>query len=85
MAAALAVVASMPLRDDVVPRLAAHENTAHRARSTDAQCRIPPLDLNLRRISEVGPVAFAGVDDEDTGPAGGREHLRTWTHSDLET
>src|SRR5262245_22481809 len=73
------------LRDDVVSRLTEDEYAARGARSTDAQCRISPFDFNLRRIREVGPVAFAGVDDENTGAPRGREHIRAWRDSGHET
>jgi hypothetical protein len=45
----------------------------------------PPFDVDLRRIREVGPVAFPGVDDEDTGAPRRREHIRARPDSGLET
>ena len=50
--------------DDVVARLAANQDAAHRARRADAQRRRAALDLRARRVGEVGAMALARVDDQ---------------------
>ena len=68
------------LGDDVVPRLAADEDAAHRAQGADAHGRIASLDLHRRGIGQVGPVAFAGMDDENAGAPRGGQDVRARSH-----
>ena len=63
------------LRDDVPARLAAHQDAAARARIADAgadAARAPALVGG--QVGEIGPMAFARVDDVEALGAHGREH-----------
>ena len=60
------------LGNDVVARLAAHQDAAHGARVADALGRRAALDLGGRRVGQIRPVALAGVNDQHAGRARGR-------------
>ena len=47
--------------------------------------RIAALDLHRRRIGQVGPVALAGMDDENAGTPRGGQHIRAGPDRRLET
>ena len=62
------------LGDDVVAGLAAHQDAAHRTGVADALARRAALDLGRRRVGQIGPVALAGMDDQQAGRARRVEH-----------
>ena len=66
------------LWNDVVTRLAANEDAAHRTVGADALFWIAAKDLKRRRIGQIGFVTFAGVDDQKAEAARRGEHRRAW-------
>ena len=52
-------------------------NAPHRARRADAHRGIAALDLDRRGVGQIGPVAFAGVDDENAGRRAAASTTRT--------
>src|SRR5258707_259980 len=69
---------------DVVVGLAANEDAAHRAGGADAVFRIAALDLVRRRIGQIGPMPFAGVDDQHVEAARSCKHRLTWRDGGLQ-
>src|SRR5262245_60376123 len=58
------------LRDDVVARLTADQDAAHGPNGADTQCRVTAIDLQWRRIGQVGSMPFARMNNEDSRLAG---------------
>src|ERR1700729_1402073 len=73
------------LRNDVMARLATHQDAAHWARRADAHRRLAALDLGTRRVREVRPMSFARMDYQQLRGAGGGQHFTARRHSRLET
>ena len=60
--------------DDVVPRLAAHEDTPHRPAIADARRQVSSPALRRRTVAQIGPVAFTRVDDRQAVTPERHEH-----------
>jgi hypothetical protein len=58
------------LRNNVVAGLAAHQDAARRFGRADSHRGLAALDLGVRRVREVRPVALAGMNDQELGGAG---------------
>ena len=62
------------LGDNVVARLAADQDAAHRPGRADAHRGMPAFDLGFRGVGKIGAMSLAGVDDQHVGCSRSVEH-----------
>jgi hypothetical protein len=67
----LSITASPSVRDDVVARLAADQDPAHRPDIADAQHRIAAMNFRGSGVGEIGAMPLPGVNHQEAAGAGG--------------